>query len=148
MKYCPNCHLTYDDTVNVCGQCGANLQNMPQPQQVFTNPNDHTAEFSAEDISQNKVLAMVPYLLGIFGIIISLLASGTSPYAAFHVKQALKIYVVQVISVVLCIIPILGWIVAGIWSIISLVITVICFIQVCKGEAKEPAIICNFKFLK
>ncbi len=148
MKFCPNCHLTYDDTVDVCGQCGTNLQNMSQSQQVFTNPTDHTAEFTAEDISQNKVLAMIPYLLGIFGIIVSLLASGTSPYAAFHVKQALKIYVVQEISVVLCIIPFLGWIVAGIWSIISLVITIICFIQVCKGKAKEPAIICNFKFLK
>ena len=148
MKFCPNCHLTYDDTVDVCGQCGTNLQNMSQSQQVFTNPTDHTAEFTAEDISQNKVLAMIPYLLGIFGSIVSLLASGTSPYAAFHVKQALKIYVVQVISVVLCIIPFLGWIVAGIWSIISLVITIICFIQVCKGKAKEPAIICNFKFLK
>ena len=65
MKFCPNCHLTYDDTANVCGQCGGPLSVIPQQvqQQAAYDPTDHTAEFSAQDISDNKVFAMLPYLM-------------------------------------------------------------------------------------
>ena len=76
---------------------------------------DHTAEFDPKDISDNKVFAMLGYLLGIFGIIISLLASRTSEYTMFHVRQALKFM-------------------AGVLGVIK----IICFFQICQGKAKEP----------
>ena len=146
MKFCPNCRTAYDDSANICGQCGTPLlYAQPQP---MTDPYDHTAAFDPADISDNKVLAMAPYLLGWFGIIIALLAAGTSPYAAFHVKQALKIQIVLVLSMFLSIIPLLGWIATGIYSIISLIITLIAFFDVCKGKAREPVLIRELKFLK
>lgn len=146
MKFCPNCRTAFDDSANVCGQCGAPLVYV-QPQ-AAADPTDHTAQFDPADISDNKVLAMVPYLFGWAGIIISLLAAGTSPYASFHVKQALKIQIVLALSMFAGIVPILGWIVIGVYSIVSLVITIISFLSVCKGEAKEPVLINGFKFLK
>ena len=146
MKFCPNCRTAYDDAANVCGQCGTPLVYVqPQP---MSEPHDHTAEFNPADISDNKVLAMVPYLFGWAGIIIALLAAGTSPYASFHVKQALKIQIVLALSMFLGIIPILGWIAIGIYSIVSAVITIISFLSVCRGEAKEPVLISSLKFLK
>ena len=122
MKFCPNCRATYDDAANVCGQCGGQLVYIqPQP---ASNPADHTAEFNPADISDNKVLAMAPYLLGWMGIIIALLAAGTSPYTAFHVKQALKIQIGAVlVAMVGAVIPIIGWIVAGVYAVVSFVIT-------------------------
>lgn len=112
---------------------------------------DHTAEFSPKDISDNKVMAMVPYLLGSFGIIIALLAVKESSYTYFHVRQALKITVVNtlvtIITIILCwtiIVPIA----AGICAIILLVLRIIGFFQVCSGKAKEVAIISRFGFLK
>jgi len=147
MKFCPNCRLTYDDSANACGQCGGQLSYIPQQAQV-TDPTDHTAKFSPEDISANKVLAMIPYLMGWIGIIITLLASGTSPYASFHVKQALKIQVVLILATLMNIVPFLGWLAYIVVAIILVVVQIICFINVCKGKAKEPAIICNISFLK
>ena len=49
--------------------------NNGMPQQQYYDPKDHTAEFDAKDISDNKVMAMLPYLMGTIGIIIALIAS-------------------------------------------------------------------------
>ena len=152
MKFCSNCHLTYDDTANVCGQCGGPLQVIPQqvPQaQPAYDPTDHTAEFNPRDISDNKVFAMLPYLMSFIGVIIALLAAPSSPYTMFHVRQGLKISVTSIlVTIVGAIIPFLGWIAAGICAIVILVVEIICFFRVCKGQAKEPPIIKNLGFLK
>ncbi len=112
---------------------------------------DHTGEFYAQDVSENKVLAMTCYLMGIFGVILCLLSGGQSPYAAFHAKQALKITVAEslcgILAALLCwtfIVPIA----AGVLMIILWVVKIICFFSICKGEAKEPPIIRNIAFLK
>ena len=143
-----DCCLTYDDGAQVCAQCGKPLTYVT-PQQA--DPTDHTADFDAADISQNKVLAMVPYLMGWVGIVIALLASGTSPYAAFHVKQALKIQVCySLLAIVGCllswtlIVPFAAVIAAAVLGVVN----IICFFQVCSGKAKEPAIVSKLSFLK
>lgn len=119
--------------------------------QPYVDPKDHSAEFQPKDISDNKVIAMLPYLLGILGTIIALLASKESDYVAFHVRQGLKILVVEVllglITVVLCwtvIVPVA----AAVCTVILLVVRIISFVNVCNGQAKEPAIISSFGFLK
>ena len=56
---------------------------------------DHTNEFDPKDVSENKAVAMLVYLLGFVGIIIALLAGTTSPYASFHVRQGLKFVVLD-----------------------------------------------------
>lgn len=121
------------------------------PQQQYVDPKDHTGEFDPKDISDNKVMAMLPYLMGTIGIIIALLASRESAYTYFHVRQALKISVVTMlvamITAVLCwtvIVPIAG----GVCAVILLVVRIIGFFQVCSGKAKEAAIVSSFGFLK
>jgi len=146
MKNCPHCGNQCEDTVAFCNQCGAPL-NAGNAYQAF-DPADHTAEFDKADISQNKVLAMLPYLMSWIGIIIALLAVNNSRYVAYHVKQALKLQVCSIISIVLCIIPILGWIAYGVCAIIIFVLTIIGFFQVCGGKAKELPIIKGLGFLK
>ena len=91
------------------------------------------------------------YLLGSIGVIIALLAANKSDYAAFHVRQALKLTVVNVllgiVAIVLAItivVPIAAAICVGIVSVLR----IIAFFQICCGKAKEPAIIRNLKFLR
>lgn len=115
------------------------------------DPYDHTAEFSPKDISDNKVYAILVYLLGWIGIVIALLAAKDSPYVSFHLRQGLKFVVVDtlvtIVSVVLFftfIIPIAG----AIFGVVLWVIKIICFFQICSGKAKEPAIIRSLGFLK
>ena len=148
MKVCLNCRLTYDDQAQICAQCGAPLTSVaPQPM----DPTDHTAEFDAADVSQNKVLAMIPYLFSWLGIAVTLLACGTSPYAAFHVKQALKIQVccalLGILAALLCW-TILVPLVCVVAYAVLYIVNIICFFGVCGGKAKEPAIVSSLKFLK
>lgn len=122
-----------------------------QPVQPAYNPADHTAEFTPDDISKNKVVAMAAYMLGVVGIIIALLAAPESPYASFHSRQALKLEIVNqlllIVSLVLVwtfIVPIVG----AIAMTVVFVVRVICFFQVCSGKAKDAALIGSLPFLK
>lgn len=178
MKNCPNCNAPLDDNAAFCTNCGAQLV-APQPAQnqvppqgqpvqnqmppqgqpyyqappapAYADPYDHTAEYDPKDISDHKVFAMLPYILGIIGIIIALLATHESKYTMFHIRQALKFTVVNILILIITLI--LCWtiivpIAAGIMSAVLFVIQIICFFQVCNGKAKEPVIIRSLGFLK
>ena len=153
MKVCPQCRISYNDSETVCGKCGGALMTIEmQPAPAApADMTDHTAEFDPADISQNKVVAMVPYLLGWIGIIIALIAGSTSPYASFHVRQALKIQIctalLGIIASILAITIIIP-IAAAVCIMILGVVNIICFFHVCAGKAKEPAIVRNLGFLK
>ena len=78
MKVCTNCHLSFPDSASHCTQCGAPLTTVADQPPVYSgDPLDHTAEFDPADISANKVFALIPYLMGWVGVIITLLASST-----------------------------------------------------------------------
>ena len=122
-------------------------------QQNYTpyDPYDHTSEFTAKDISDNKVIAMLVYLMGTVGIIIALLASKDSPYLSFHVRQALKFTVLEVLTGIITLLLFWTFIVpiaAGIFGIVLFVCKIIAFFSICKGNAKEPYVVRSFNFLK
>ncbi len=158
MKICPNCGAQLDDGSVFCPNCGVQLGNAQngfnQPPYNYApqvDPYDHTAEFDAKDISENKVISMLVYLLGMVGVIIALLASGTSPYAAFHVRQALKITVVEILSAIVTVLLCWTFIVPIAFLVLMValfVVRFICFFQICSGKAKEPAIIRSLSFLR
>ncbi len=147
MAFCPVCGAQVQDGVPNCPNCGAAFAQAP----VNYDPKDHTAEFDPKDVSDNKVFAMAAYLMGIAGIIITLLAAQKSDYAMFHARQSLKISVCEILLLICSlllvwtvIVPLAGLIA----SIVILVVRVILFFQVCKGQAKDAPIIGNFGFLK
>lgn len=150
MKICPKCGAQMEDQAVFCANCGTNYNNPYNTAAPVTPEWDHTAEFDPKDVSDNKVIAMLLYLLSVVGILIALL-SQNSPYVSFHVRQALKFLVVEtlvgLVTAILCwtvIVPIA----AGIFYAVLWVVKIICFVSICKGEAKEPVIIRSFTFLK
>jgi len=153
LAFCPSCGNPMNGMPNPNQAPNPNMQwqQQPQPQPVYYDMYDHTNEFSPKDISDNKVIAMLPYLMGSIGIIIALLASKESPYAYFHVRQALKLSVTSTLLTIVTIL--LAWtlivpVAAAICFIILFVLRVIAFFQVCSGRAKDPAIIRSFGFFK
>ncbi|MEI3221687.1 MAG: DUF4870 domain-containing protein [Dorea sp.] len=122
-----------------------------QPNYTPYDPYDHTSEFTAKDISDNKVIAMLVYLMGTIGIIVALLASKDSPYLSFHVRQALKFTVLEVLTGIITLLLFWTFIVpiaAGIFGIVLFVCKIIAFFSICKGNAKEPYVVRSFNFLK
>lgn len=150
MKFCPNCRQTYDDTANVCAQCGTALMDIPTAAPAV-DTTDHTAEYSAEDISNNKIVAMVCYIFGIAGVIVAAILAKESPYVQFHIRQSLKLSICEVLLVLVAAVlafTIIVPIAAGICALIITVLEIIAFVQVCQGKAKEPAIISKLGFMK
>lgn len=171
MAFCKNCGTQLPDEGVFCAVCGtpvekqqaAPVQGQPVPPQYpvpqyqqpipqyqpmpVIDPADHTADYDAADIAENKVIAMAIYLFGPIGIILGLLAAHDSKYVGFHVRQALKLNIAMTLTLVLCIIPFLGWFAAGIIDIILAVVTIICFVDVCKGKVKDAPFISKIKFL-
>ncbi len=145
MKNCSNCGTQCDDNAAFCSNCGHSLGDNAS---TMNDPSDHTAEFDPADISENKVIAMAPYLMGWVGIIVALLAINNSKYVSFNVKQTLKLEICLVLSAFLCIVPFLGWVAFGVCTIIILVLKIIGFVNVCKGKAQEHPIVKDFAFLK
>lgn len=160
MKFCAKCGAQLDDNATVCGNCGNNMGNntynqgqpnyYQQPVQHYADPYDHTNEFDPKDISDNKVIAMLPYLLGTIGILIAVIMSKTSDYVQFHVRQALKLTVVQTLLLIIAAVlffTILVPIAAGVCMVIVFVLKVIQFFSICTGKAKEVPIIRGLGFL-
>lgn len=151
MKICPKCGAQCEDTASFCTTCGYSFSGAAPGYAPPIDPYDHTARFDPKDISDNKVIAMLVYLMGPIGIIIALLASANSPYVGFHLRQALKFVVVEALLGIVAaalIWTVIAPLAAAIMSMILFVLKVICFFQICSGKAKEAPIIRELNFLK
>jgi len=156
MKFCQKCGAQISDTALFCGTCGnsvgegATASNYAPPMPAY-DPYDHTSEFDTKDISDNKIIAMLVYLMSWVGIIIALLAAPSSKYVSFHLRQALKFVVVETLMGIIALFTmwtILVPIAAVVVYVVLFVIKIICFFDICAGKAKEPAIIRSISFLK
>ena len=148
MAFCSNCGKELPEGANVCPGCGTAVGGAPA---VVEADWDHTEEFDAQDISDNKVYALSAYLFSFLGILLCHLLAKSSDYAQFHAREALKIDVVTVVVYLLscllcwtCIVPVAGIILI----VILFVVRIIAFFQVCKGQAKEPWLIRSIKSLQ
>ena len=183
MKMCPNCRNQIVDEAVYCPICGNGIGTAPQftvqqtpppptdfstsyqpqppvytPPVPYVDPFDHTDKFDRADISENKVLAMLCYLLGPVGILMAQLSAGKSKYAAFHIRQAMLLTVSEILALLaLTAVAFLLWelrmrvfmvFVVAIALIGLAALHLICFFHVCKGKAKEVNIVRNLKFLK
>lgn len=145
MAFCSNCGAELPAGATSCPNCKAVFATVDT-----TDLYDHTAEFDAEDIADNKTFALCIYAFDFLGIILGALIAKESKYLKFHLHQALKIELVAVLATIAA--AVLCWtiivpVAAAIFCIILFVLKVIAFVQICKGEAKEPWLVRAFKFL-
>lgn len=122
MKYCPHCGAEIADDVRFCPTCG---------KETVIVVNNQDPQFDPQDIADHKMLAMLGYLtMGILPMV----GCRDSAYAMHHVNQALWIFIGSLLCGLVCIIPLLGWIVGVIGSIFLLVCEIIGIIRALKGS--------------
>lgn len=176
MKICPNCGASMADNAKFCIQCGmasANMQHQQydsdqqyryndQEQYRYNDPNrkyntydpyDHTAEFSPEDIKENRLYALLIYVASLIGVVIALMIDKKqdSAYLRFHIRQGIKLFIME--GIVLVIMLILSWatvfvVIGVICLVFCFILNVIAFVQVCRKKAKEIPVIRLIGFLK
>ena len=123
MKYCPHCGAEIADDVRFCPTCGKET--------VITVTVNNDPQFDAQDIADNRMLAMLGYLT--MGVL-PMLGARNSAYAMHHTNQALWIFIGSLLCGLVCIIPILGWLVAAIGSLFLLVCEIIGIVRALKDN--------------
>lgn len=181
MKKCEQCGAELNDNTTFCTRCGAKLEQMASgavnsnettgaqaeakgtgadtqrdntytyQQYTQSDPYNHTSEFDERDISNNKVVAMLVYLMGALGIVIGLIAGTKSEYVAFHTRQAMKFKVISILMGIVT--AVLFWtfiipIAALVLWVVLWACKVIAFFSVCSGKACEPYVVRHLDFLK
>ena len=148
MAFCTKCGSNVPDGENFCPNCGAPIApaGAAYQQQTYTNPSDHTAEFAPEDIERTKTLSTLCYVSIIFGII-GLLAEPNSKFLRYHINQGMVLYVFAIICALCGIVPFLGWLVAGVGSIMTIVFLIMGIVRSCKGRAVDLPIVGKYTVL-
>lgn len=115
------------------------------------DPADHTAEFTAEDVSAHKVYALLVYIAGIVGIIPALLIGKDSPYLKFHIQQKMKMMVSSLLVTMVASVTsilVLPVIAAAVVAVIIFVLNLICFFKTASGKSVEVPLIKDIKLFK
>ena len=163
MAYCRNCGKEIDESAKFCSYCGtatdvnANTNksfNLGEKFQEFNNTKDHTEEFEAEDIENNKIIALFAY----FGllILIPIFATPNSRYAKFHVSQGINLIVVSLAysAISSALVAAFSWlpvvctlidISVSLAGLLIVVLVVLGIYNAVNGKAKELPIIGSWK---
>ncbi|MBU2561383.1 MAG: DUF4870 domain-containing protein [Nanoarchaeota archaeon] len=98
----------------------------------------------SKEVEEGKIFAFLGVFLTIIGFIIVLLAKKDNKYAMYYAKQGLVLFIAYVILWIIGIIPILGWIIAILGSILLLILWIIGWVYALSGEEKPIPIIGQF----
>ncbi|MBQ2775183.1 MAG: zinc ribbon domain-containing protein [Clostridia bacterium] len=156
MLTCKQCGTQVEDGVQNCTNCGAPIEapveqandsaaaDLSAKLNELNNTADTTAEYDAQDIEKNKVMALLAYII----FLIPLFAAKDSKFARFHTNQGLVLFLAGIIASVVAVIPVIGWIVSSIAALAITVLAVIGILNALNGRAKELPVVGKFKILK
>ncbi|MBB2184389.1 hypothetical protein H0486_16030 [Lachnospiraceae bacterium MD1] len=101
--------------------------------------------FDPADIEKNKTIAGISYLI----FFLPLLACPDSKFGRYHANQSLILFILGVGgTIVLSIIPIIGWLLLPLYAIGITVFAIIGILNGLGGKAKELPLVGKFRLLK
>jgi len=103
---------------------------------------EETPQTNSKDVEENKAMAAIAYL-GIL-CLVPLLAKKDSPFAQYHAKQGLVLFLTEVILGFVYAIPFAGWAVGSIGYIFTLVLFIMGLMNALGGKTKPLPVIGEF----
>lgn len=159
MAKCNKCGAELAANEKFCGLCGAAIDFTDKAAQTFeqiNNTADTTAEFTPEDINQNKAMAILAYII----FLIPLFAAKESKFARFHTNQGLVLVIFSVAyaiveAILSAIFYAISWslgalmgTILGLVFILVTVLAIIGIVNAAQGKAKELPLIGKIQILK
>ncbi len=168
MTFCGKCGTKVEEGLKFCPACGnamaapaaepaAEQNDFSAKMAALNNTADTTAEFDANDITQNKAMGILAY----FGPLcfVPMFAAKDSKFARFHANQGLVLLIACVAwaivsSILNAIILAISWRLYFLTTLISLlsivfaILAIIGILNAAGGKAKELPIIGKIKLLK
>lgn len=120
-----------------------NTQNDPEQNQnpapaQSPNPGQEPAG-DPKDVEENKILAIIGYLGILF--LVPLLAKKDSPYAQFHGKQGMVLFIAEVVGYLIAVVPFIGWFLSLLIGLFTFVLAIMGIINAAGGKMKELPLI-------
>lgn len=117
------------------------IQKEPLEGQTSEETSTGTEQISEDSkkAEDNKLIAILSYI-GVL-CLIPLLLKKDDEFVFFHAKQGLVLFIAEVITTFVAVIPILGWIIAPIAGLIWFILSIIGIINVLGGDKKELPIL-------
>ena len=117
-----------------------NLHNQEVSNKQVTNNEIIEETFDPADIEKNKTMAGLAYLI----FFLPLIVCPDSKYGKFHANQGLLLLITSIVgTVVLSIIPIIGWVLLLFYPLVILVLGIMGLVNGFSGKAKPLPIIGN-----
>ncbi len=143
MAFCVNCGTELKEEVKFCPSCGKTVTSGAETPAGASGAKDAQG-FDLKDVETNKAMAILGYII----FFIPILAAKDSAFAKYHANQGFGCFIGFLISSVLWIIPILGWIAAPILYVVFVVFSIMGIINAVNGQAKALPIVGKFKVFK
>ena len=122
-----------------------NLHNQEVSNKQVTNNEIIEETFDPADIEKNKTMAGLAYLI----FFLPLIACPDSKYGKFHANQGLLLLIASIVgTVVLSIIPIIGWVLLLFYPLVILVLGIMGLVNGFSGKAKPLPIIGKYTIIK
>ena len=133
------------------------MSNKKEAKNIFTDVKDCTKDYTKKDIENGKAMSILSYI-GIL-CLIPYFAEKNNKYVRFHAVQGLNVFLAWIIyyiayyivSMILIVIPILGWMLIAILSLgglAFLALEIMGIVYACQDKAKELPLINKFKIIK
>ena len=122
-----------------------NIQKEPLEEASEEQKRTEETSTETEQVSENskkednKLMGILSYI-GVL-CLIPLLTKKDNTFVFFHAKQGVVLFIAEVATVFVAAIPLLGWVVAPIVSIIWLILAIIGIVNVLDGKQKELPIL-------
>jgi uncharacterized membrane protein len=96
-------------------------------------------KFDAKDVEDSKVIAALSYVWILF--LVPLIVKKDSPFAKWHAKQGLVLFIAEIIGMIVGWIPLIGWLIGFVVFIFAVVVSIIGILKALGGEGYEVPVI-------
>lgn len=145
---CTQCGTQNPENGTFCVGCGQALQAAAAQPQYAAAPAaaPEVNADEAKDAADNKTMGILSYILFFIPLITG--DAQKSPFVKFHCNQGLVLAIAGVLSSIIAVIPIIGWILAPVLGIAVFVFDIMGIIAAVKGEKKDLPLVSKLKILK